>query len=380
MFVINAYGQSGQDGNVSWSIADSTLTLTGTGAMKDYSYDNNNAPWHIHRALIKYVVVESGLTTIGKSAFALCSGLTTIEISDSVTSIGDHAFLACRNLTGINIPDSTKIIGALSFGACSSLTNIDIPNGVSAIGEGAFSGCTGLKTINIDSTNNTYKSIDGIAFSKDEKELLIYPAGNEDSLYIVPDHVTKIGYGVFLTCENIKKIEIQNGVTTIGKEAFYNCKNLRAIKIPGSVTAIGDNAFHYCSSLDTVEVNWSTPISINPGIYTMSSIAEATLSVPEGSKSAYEAANGWKNFGTIIERRVPTSNKHIDAENIYASYTNGSLIINSPFDETVNIYGISGTLVCSMVKKEGKITYPYFLSDGIYIVSGSSGWSLKLLK
>ena len=190
---MNSYGQSGQDDNVLWSITDSALTLTGTGAMNDYDYSGNKAPWYLHRALIKNVVIENGLTTIGQSAFALCSGLTDIKITDSLTSIGDNAFLACRNLANVDIPDSVRTIGALAFGACSGLTSINIPSEVETIGEGAFSGCSGLIAINIDINNEIYKDIDGIVFSKDENEILIYPAGKDASSYIVPEHVIKMG-------------------------------------------------------------------------------------------------------------------------------------------------------------------------------------------
>ena len=380
IFVINVYGQSGQDENVSWNIVDSTLTLTGTGAMKDYDLNNNKAPWYPHRGLIKNVVIETGLTTIGQSAFAMCPILANIEITDSVTIIGDNAFLVCRNLVGINIPDSTKTIGALAFGACSALTGINLPKGVETIGEGAFSGCSKLNTINVDNNNSAFKDINGIVFSKDDEELLIYPAGKEDSLYIVPDHVTTIGYGAFLNCENLARIEVQDGVTTIGREAFYNCQKLKIVKIPGSVISIGNNTFHYCNSLDTIEVDWATPVSVNSGIFTASSIANATLSVPEGTKSAYEAANVWRDFGSIVER-ITTGNNPIFLGKVNASYTNGVLTINSPCAEIVKVYNIAGTLICTIEKAEGKLTYPFSnLPNGIYIATGNNGWSVKVLK
>jgi hypothetical protein len=30
-------------------------------------------------------------------------------------------------------------------------------------------------------------------------------------------------------------------------------------------------------------------------------LSSVTLTVPKGSKAAYESAEGWKNFGTIVE-------------------------------------------------------------------------------
>ena len=379
LFAINIYGQSGQDGNVSWSVSGHTLTLTGTGMMNDYDFNNNKAPWYDHRAIIKNVVIKDGFTTIGNSAFALCSEIEGIEIPNGITSIGDNAFLACRKLTDIDSPNNLKVIGALAFGACSGLSGIIIPGEVDAIGEGAFSGCSGLKSINVNVDNKTFKDINGIVFSKDEKELLIYPAGKDESSYIIPNHVIKMGYGVFLNCENLTRIEIQDGVTSIGREAFYNCKNLRIIKISSSVTTIGDNAFHYCSSLDTIEVYWNNPIIVNSGIYTASSVAKATLSVPKGRKSAYEAANVWKDFYSIVERES-VGNELVDKETIYVSVIKRVLVIESPYYEIVRVYNIVGTLVFSIEKSEGKITFPFSnLQNGIYIATGSSGWTTKFL-
>ena len=52
------------------------------------------------------VLIPSGVTSIGESAFEKCESLTEVTISDSVTIIGDDAFSGCFRLTEITIPDS----------------------------------------------------------------------------------------------------------------------------------------------------------------------------------------------------------------------------------------------------------------------------------
>ena len=380
---LSVYAQSGQDGNVSWQITDSTLTLTGTGSMPDYDYSENPSPWHPHRNMIKTVVIENGLTTIGNSAFALSPALTSVVLNDSITSIGANAFLVCRTLTSISLPDSTKTIGSLAFGACSGLTSIEIPTEVSSIGEGAFSGCSGLVEINISADNITYTSLEGIVFSKDETELFIYPSGKPSPSYTVPDHVTTLGYGAFLNSENLERLELQEGLTTIGREAFYNCRNLSVITIPATVTVIGDNAFHYCHSLDTIEVHWDTPITISPSTYTASSISMATLIIPAASKPAYESSTVWSTFGTITERAGeeddPTANIPLVASDVSVSYAVGVLYVDSPRPETLKVYSLTGTLFYTAPKSEGKAVFTPNLPNGIYIVTGSSGWSVKVV-
>ena len=58
------------------------------------------------------------VTTIGPSAFALCSDLTSIIIPSSVTTIGALSFAYCTGLTSITIPSSVVAIGNTAFGYC----------------------------------------------------------------------------------------------------------------------------------------------------------------------------------------------------------------------------------------------------------------------
>lgn len=102
------------------------------------------------------------VTSIGRSAFSDCSGLTSIEIPNSVTTIGEYAFEYCFGLTSITIPNSVTRIGGSAFYGCSSLTSIEIPNSVTSIGNSAFSRCSSLTNVTI---GNSVTSIENYAFS-----------------------------------------------------------------------------------------------------------------------------------------------------------------------------------------------------------------------
>ena len=93
-------------GNLTWALdSEGTLTISGTGAMTDYSNDSN-APWYSSRSSIKSVIIENGVTSIGDYAFCIYYSLTSATIPDSVTSIGDSAFSNCYSLTSVTIPNS----------------------------------------------------------------------------------------------------------------------------------------------------------------------------------------------------------------------------------------------------------------------------------
>ena len=74
--------------NISWSISEGVLYISGTGKMRDYPV--NEAPWS-SEAGISYVMVGDGITYIGENAFSSLYGLRGIFIPDSVTEIGDNA-------------------------------------------------------------------------------------------------------------------------------------------------------------------------------------------------------------------------------------------------------------------------------------------------
>lgn len=211
----------------------------------------------------KTTVIPNGVTSIGNGVFVNCDDITSIEIPNSVTSIGNQAFTYCHDLTSITIPNSVTSIGETAFGGCTSLTSVVIPNSVTSIGNSAFYGCSDLTSVNI------------------------------------PNNLTSIGDRVFLNCSSLTSVEIPNSVTSIGGYAFFGCSSLTSIEIPKSVTNIGSYAFFGCSSLTSVTMLRDNPVSISSDVFP--NRANATLYVPVGSKTAYEAADYWKEFKEIVE-------------------------------------------------------------------------------
>ena len=101
---------------LTWKLdEDGTLTISGTGAMKDYNINDTQSPVINHQN-VKKVMIEAGVASIGDSAFRGCTSLTSITIPNSVTSIGKSAFCNCNDLTDIYYPDTKMKWKKISIG------------------------------------------------------------------------------------------------------------------------------------------------------------------------------------------------------------------------------------------------------------------------
>ena len=312
-----ASGECGNNGdNLTWVLTvDGTLTISGSGKMKDYS-SSSVAPWYSNRTKILSAVVEpgvesvgnyafyaclklasvslpGGVKSIGESAFQDCAKLTAVEIPEGVTSIGSDAFSGCSSLTSVTIPDSVTSIGGYTFYGCSSLASVTIPNGVTSIGGHTFYGCSSLTSVTIP---DGVTSIDWATFSGCSKlTSVMIPEGvtsiGSDAFsgcsgltsVTIPDSVTSIGGSAFSGCSSLTNVTIPEGVTSIGESAFYGCSSLTSVTIPDGVTSIGDYTFYGCSSLTSVTIpNGVTSIG-SSAFYGCRSLTSVTI--PEGVNS-----------------------------------------------------------------------------------------------
>lgn len=241
---------------VTWKLESGTLTISGNGEMKDYESSDKNqnaSPWYSQRELINKVVVEEGVSKIGRCAFYgsnlksvdLPASITSIEMSafestklesivipDGVPRIEDEVFSRCSNLKSVIIPKSVKSIQFAAFFGCSSLKNIEIPEGVTYIEMNGFSSCANLQSVKLP---NSLRTIWGNAFA--------YCSSLQN--VELPPNVTRIDENAFKECSSLRSINIPDSVTIIESGAFIGCDKLSMITVPKSVTEIVGKVYGY---------------------------------------------------------------------------------------------------------------------------------------
>ena len=210
---------------------------------------------------ITYNDVVCSVTSIGRSAFRGCTGLTSIIIPNSVISIGDGAFGWCSGLKSVVIGNSVTSIGSSAFYGCTGLTSITIPNSVTSIGKLAFQECSGLKKVCI-SDLTAWCNIDFVDYYANPLYFAnnLYLNGEKVTNLVIPNNVTSIGDYAFSYCTGLTNVTIPNSVTSIGKSAFEDCTGLTSIVIPNSVTSIKWSTFEDCTGLTSVIIGNSVTI------------------------------------------------------------------------------------------------------------------------
>ena len=386
--------------NLTWTLdADGTLTISGTGAMKDYDYYNNPSPASQKKDSVKKVVIEDGVTSIRNSAFYDCNSLTSITIPNSVTSIGAYAFSNCYYLTNITIPNSVTSIENYAFRSCSSLTSITIPDSVTSIGELAFYSCDSLTSITI---SNSVTSIGERAFAYCSRLTSITIPDSVTSIgeaafagcssltsITIPDSVTSIGEYAFQSCSSLTSITIPDSVTSIGAYAFSDCWDLTSITIPDSVTTIGESAFNACSSLTTISLSCKSSLKrsdfgkqadlVSYTSHTLNKTEAKAATCTENGNKEYWTCEHCKKYFLSDDANPETAKAVEQSECMIPAIQHKNAIIQNASEPTETAPGYSGDRYCpdcdTIVEKgytywnEDNLTWKLY-ADGTLNISG----------
>jgi len=212
------------------TFSDGVMTVSGTGAMADYA-DYNYTPWSSYD--VETIVIESGVTSIGKFALSRFRNLESVSIPASVTSIGEEAFENCgsyaealtvsfaegstpltigesafynANLKSIDIPNRVTSIGNYAFQSCSNLESVSIPASVTSIGERAFCYCSKLAKVSIYAPSLTTYGAAAFDDNATGRKIYVLPKAVDTYKAGWPDYAADIeampGYGYTVTLKS----------------------------------------------------------------------------------------------------------------------------------------------------------------------------------
>lgn len=211
---------------------------------------------------IKHVIINDGVTKIGKGAFANCPSLEVIELPVSLKTIEDCAFMHTGIEPDVPIAQQEE---KKSYKKYCDIISFTIPRNVDRIGRRALLGIRSIKN-----ESSYFQIVDDALLSEDGHELLYYfgkkanysiPQGVSivdscafmNNQYLktvsVPDSVLKIEEYAFALCSKLTKVVFKGKYTQFERGTFSCCTALKDIRLPKLLCVIPDETFQYCSSL-----------------------------------------------------------------------------------------------------------------------------------
>ncbi len=375
----------------------------GVGVPEGVKEINSNA--FAYNASLTDVVLPESVEKIDNFAFLGCPNIRRIFLSKNVSSIGSNVFSGIEALEAIDvdaanakfssrdgvlfskdgemlyrypagkagdyaIPEGTKGIFSSSFGETARLTSIKVPASLDNFNPAAFDGWSrNLKSVEVDANNRTYKSVDGVVFSKDGYMIVFYPSG-KSATYNVPQGTMTIGEWAAQDCI-LDSIVIPSSVNWFKENALAYC-GFRTLSIPCSgenatVGSIDEYAFCGCESLEELYVPYLNEIKDGAfsGCGSLKSITRfvvgnvsgnafdgvdkenCVLYVPQGMAAEFRSNAAWGQFANIVELDV-TGIESVKAESGAKISLDGG---------TINFDGIAAGTPVKVFSADGAMVY-----------------------
>ena len=356
-------GATGND-HVTWSFDKSsgTLTISGNGAMADYTIKDtvDDRPWKDYAESITKVQISEGVTSLGNNAFRNFTALKETNIPASITHLGDNIYRGDASLTTVNwaedftaptITDTDSNTSTYSgtyvptsmFDGCTNLganqeLSAWLPESFTGVGCAAFRG-TAFKVDFEHWTNLSYigarsfekmPNLDAVTV-KSTWQLGL--RGNGSSAFI--------GSGV--------KNAVIESRENIPVGLFQDCKSLTSVTLPNNAKTIELYAFAGTTALESIDLKYVETISA----YAFSDSGIKELVFPESLKKVEDRA--FCKNKALTKLTINSSNLEIKRAFMGCpalSYVKTSAGTNVTFNSSFNAGNVTaGETACTGVTK-----------------------------
>ncbi len=255
----------------------------------------------------------------------------TSEVAISFDSVvQNYPYLNCDTLY---IPDSIEYdnysyticaIQGRALAYLNSVKRLYIPKTIIEIDNYSIGYKNSIQEFIVDNENPQFISKNGVLYSKDEKNLYCYPSNKIDSIFIIPEGVDnieilainndivkiietplslkRVGVGALFS-ESIEELIFQDSLISFQPLAFVYIKNLKHLVFGNQLE---DAFFGNIAYFNPLTVECRAKVSPQCIIYDNNPYIDVSiLRVPRSSVSAYQQAEGWSKFGTILPIEPP---------------------------------------------------------------------------
>ena len=149
--------RTGEANGLTWTYQ---VTSERTAKLVESNYNPSISLSITNDIVIPQAIDGYPVTAIGTRAFLRCN-ISGVTIPSSVETIEEMAFADCTNISHLVLSEGLKSIGIEAFSGDSGIVNLTIPASVTLIDEFAFWLCTNLTSITVLGSNT---DIDATAF------------------------------------------------------------------------------------------------------------------------------------------------------------------------------------------------------------------------
>ena len=283
-------------GNYAFSDAYTDVTLTNVKTIGKYAF------WHCNLAYYaddQHFILPETVEKIDDYAFLNSSTMWEVTIPSSVKEIGKHVFEYTQNLKKANIYNDC--IGSGQFHECKKLETIELGENIKQIATNAFFQCYSLWYIRMPKANDWFRTIDGVLYTADTTELVLYPRKHDGDEIVLPQQIESLRTAS-LSGVNIRKLVLSTQVQSLGNELF------------GPSSKYGEAVPH----IDTIVAPMMSVPQTNDSTFGLLARTNTVLLVPNDSLAdIYRSLNVWKDFiikvdGSLIQE--PEGEQTVETE------------------------------------------------------------------